>query len=73
MSKRLELLFTNEGDRSVTIAVDDPIYPVNDELVNQVMDTILAEDAFTSNFGHLVSKRGARIVERTVEPITISM
>ncbi|MBM7097675.1 MULTISPECIES: DUF2922 domain-containing protein [Alteribacter] len=71
MSKRLELLFSNMEGRSVTLAVEDPIEPANAELINEVMDEILNENIFMSTGGPLVSKRGARIVERTVEQIDI--
>lgn len=71
MTKRLELLFTNQGGTNVTISVDDPVEPVDGQAVSQVMDTILASDVFTSYYGNLVLKRGARIVERKVEEVEI--
>ena len=71
MTKRLELLFTNQGGTNVTITVDEPNEPVSGQAVSQVMDTILASDVFESAYGKLVLKRGARIVERKVEEVEI--
>ncbi|GAE30763.1 DUF2922 domain-containing protein [Halalkalibacter hemicellulosilyticus] len=71
MSKRLELQFENEEGRLVTISVDDPIEPVDGELISQSMNQILAEDAIESNGGNLVAIRGARIVERNVTDIEL--
>lgn len=69
--KRIELIFKNEMGRNVTISLDDPIEPVDPALVAQVMDQVIAHNAFTSSGGFLVGKAAARIVERNVEPIEI--
>lgn len=71
MAKQLEMQFVNEEERTITISLEDPIEPVNPEDVKNVMDTILAENAFMSNGGDLVDKKGARIVERIVTEIDI--
>ncbi|GEL07959.1 DUF2922 domain-containing protein [Salisediminibacterium halotolerans] len=71
MSKRLEMLFYNEGGKNVTVGLDHPVEPVNAEQVSEVMDTIIDQNIFTSTDGDVVKKRHARIVERTVEVIEI--
>lgn len=71
LSKRLEPIFKNEGDKNVTIAIEDPIEPINPQAVSDVMEIIVANDVFTSHYGSLVSKHGARVVERNVEEIEI--
>ncbi|MBU9711434.1 DUF2922 domain-containing protein [Evansella tamaricis] len=71
MSKRLELLFTNEGGKSVTISLDDPIEPVDEQIISKVMDDIISYNVFISHDGQLVGKRGARVVSRTVEQIEL--
>ena len=71
MSKRLELLFYNEGGNNVTIGIDHPIEPVEPEAVSTVMDTMMSENIFTSSDGDLTEKRFARIVERNVEIIEL--
>ncbi|MDA3129247.1 DUF2922 domain-containing protein [Aliibacillus thermotolerans] len=69
MSKRLELRFQNEEGRNVTIALDEPVEPTDEEQISQVMDTLLEENVFISNGGDLTKKRDARIVERTVTTV----
>lgn len=69
MSKRLELRFRNEEGRNVTIALDEPVEPVDEEQISQVMDTLIEENVFQSTGGDLTSKRDARIVERTVTTV----
>ncbi len=71
MAKRLELQFLNEENKTVTIALEAPIEPVDPALVNQAMDEIIAQNAFISSGGDLVAKKGARLVERNVEEIEL--
>lgn len=73
MAKRIELIFKNEEGRNVILSLDNPVDPVDPTLVAQVMDQVIAEGAFISNGGSLISKFGARIVERTIENIDISL
>ncbi|GAA4070986.1 DUF2922 domain-containing protein [Amphibacillus indicireducens] len=67
--KTLELKFTNDEGRVVTLSLDDPVEPVNPEAVRQVMEQIIDLNAFTSSGGDLVAKHSARIVERHVDDI----
>ncbi|OIJ21708.1 hypothetical protein BKP45_03135 [Anaerobacillus alkalidiazotrophicus] len=71
MAKKIELIFKNEMGRNVTVSLDNPIEPVDPTQVAQVMDAVIAEDAFISTGGKLVSKHTARIVERYVSDIEI--
>ncbi|MFA9559929.1 DUF2922 domain-containing protein [Evansella sp. AB-rgal1] len=73
MTKRLELLFTNEGGKNVTISLDDPQEPVSAEAVSETMDLIIANNVFTSYHGALVQKRGARVVDRQVQQIEVAL
>lgn len=69
--KVLELKFKNIENKVVTLALEAPIEPVDAEAIASVMDTILAENAFLSTGGDLISKDSARIVERYVTDITL--
>ncbi|WP_163539778.1 DUF2922 domain-containing protein [Gracilibacillus sp. YIM 98692] len=69
--KKIELKFENEQGRTVTVALDHPVEPVDEAAVNAAMDAILQENAFFSSGGDLVSKKSARIVERNVFDIAI--
>lgn len=72
MARQIDLQFLNEADRTVTMSLTDPVEPVDVEAVITAMDTIITENAITSSGGDLVSKKGARIVERTVNDIDIT-
>lgn len=71
MAKTIELLFLNAEGKTVRYTLDNPVDPVDSAAVNSAMDTILAQNAFTSAGGDLVSKKGARIVERNVTDIML--
>lgn len=70
--KVLELKFKNIENKVVTLSLEAPIEPVDTETISSVMDTILAENAFLSTGGDLISKDSARIVERYVTDITLN-
>jgi hypothetical protein len=72
MAKTLQLQFENYDGKTVTYSLDNPVEPVDSEAVNTAMDEIINQDAFTSSGGDLVAKKGARLVERTVEDIEIN-
>jgi hypothetical protein len=73
LAKQLDLQFYNAENKTVTISLDDPVEPVDAAAVSAAMDTVLAENAFTSSGGDYVSKKGARIVERNVTDIDIGL
>ena len=69
--KTLELKFENADGKIVTYSLEQPIEPVDPVAVAAAMDTIIAENAFTSSGGNLVAKKSARVVERNVEDVEI--
>ncbi|ALX49703.1 DUF2922 domain-containing protein [Lentibacillus amyloliquefaciens] len=69
--KKLELKFFNEDEKTVTYSLEQPVEPVDPIAVTNAMDEIITQNAFTSSGGDLVSKKGARIVDRTVEEINL--
>jgi hypothetical protein len=71
LAKTIELLFLNAQGKTVRYTLDNPVDPADSAAVNSAMDTILAQNIFTSSGGDLVSKKGARIVDRTVTDITL--
>jgi len=72
MAKTIELLFENAEGKTVRYTLDNPAEPVDPAAVNNAMDTIVSQNAFTSSGGDLVKKKGARIVERNVTDIQLS-
>jgi uncharacterized protein YggL (DUF469 family) len=71
--KNLELKFENEDGKTVTYTLEKPVEPVDPEAVKTAMDTIIAQNAFTSSGGDLIAKKSARIVDRTVEEIDLGL
>lgn len=72
MAKTIELLFENAGGKVIRYTLDNPVEPFDGAAVNQAMDTIITQNAFTSSGGNLVKKKGARIVERNVTDIPLT-
>ncbi|MDN4524861.1 DUF2922 domain-containing protein [Fictibacillus fluitans] len=71
MAKTLELQFINEQDKTVTISLDAPAEPVNAAAVKAAMDAVIAQNIFISSGGDFVSKKGARITERSSSDIVL--
>ncbi|EJR48894.1 hypothetical protein IIM_04071 [Bacillus cereus VD107] len=67
----LELIFAKEDGKTVVFSIDNPTTPVNTQVVNEVMDTILSSSVFSS-IGENTRKKGARLVERNVSEVSIT-
>ena len=68
----LELIFAKEDGKTVVFSLEKPITPVDAQVVNQVMDTILASSVFSS-INDTTRKKGARLVERNVSEVPINI
>ncbi|EJS09167.1 MULTISPECIES: DUF2922 domain-containing protein [Bacillus] len=68
----LKLIFVKEDGKTVILSIDNPITPVNAQVVNQVMDTILSSSVFSS-IGENTRKKGARLIEKTVSEVQITL
>lgn len=66
----LELIFLKEDGKTTIFSLDNPITPVDEQAVNNVMDSILASNIFAT-LGPQARKNGARLVERNVSEIMI--
>ncbi|MBC9785740.1 DUF2922 domain-containing protein [Heliobacterium chlorum] len=62
----LELVFTNQLGRDVVLRVRDPKAGLTTEEVTSVMDTIIANNVFTTSGGDLVGKKDVRMVSSNV-------
>lgn len=67
----LELIFVKEDGKTVSFSIDNPITPVNELVVNQVMDTILSSSVFSS-ISENTRKKGARLIEKNVSEVQIT-
>ncbi|MGG5768622.1 DUF2922 domain-containing protein [Bacillus wiedmannii] len=68
----LELIFAKEDGKTVVFSIEKPIKPVDAQVVNQVMDTILASSVF-STINDNTRKKGARLVEKNVSEVPITL
>ncbi|MCC3684721.1 DUF2922 domain-containing protein [Bacillus cereus] len=66
----LELIFAKEDGKTVVFSIDTPITPIDAQVVNQVMDTILASSVFSSIDENTDE---ARIVEKNVSEVPITL
>jgi Protein of unknown function (DUF2922) len=67
--KKLDMQFLNEAGKTVTISLEQPVEPFDEIAINQAMDVILEQNVIASSGGPLVSKKAARIVDRTVQEV----
>ncbi|HFK1684984.1 DUF2922 domain-containing protein [Bacillus sp. SRB1LM] len=68
----LELIFAKEDGKTVIFSIEKPITPIDAQVVNQAMDTILASSVFSS-INENTRKKGARLVERNVSEVPITL
>ncbi|WP_026678399.1 DUF2922 domain-containing protein [Fictibacillus gelatini] len=71
MAKTLALQFLNRDKKTVTVTLDAPKEPVDAAAVKAAMDTIIAQNVFSSSGGDFVEKKGAQIVDRSVSEISL--
>ncbi|MFA7467907.1 MAG: DUF2922 domain-containing protein [Desulfotomaculaceae bacterium] len=65
MATYLEMVFRSQAGYLIIISVIDPRPDITAGEVETVMDTIIAQNIFTSPGGDLVQKVEARVIERT--------
>ncbi|UBR30039.1 DUF2922 domain-containing protein [Bacillus sp. SD-4] len=68
----LELIFAKEDGKTVVFSIEKPITPIDAQVVNQVMDMLLASSIFSS-INENTRKKGARLVERNVSEVPITL
>lgn len=66
MAKTLELEFVTELGKSARISIDNPKEPIEEAVVKQSMEAMVASGIFTSTNGNYVAVKGARVIERNV-------
>lgn len=70
--KTLSLQFVTDMDKLYTLTIDSPVEPVNEALINQVMDTLIAEKFISTTSGYLKAKKGAKVIDQTVSEINVT-
>lgn len=66
MAKTLELEFVTELGKSARLSVENPKEPIEEAVVKQAMEEIIASGVFTSTNGNFVSVKGASVIDRNV-------
>jgi hypothetical protein len=66
MAKTLELHFGTELGKTASLSIENPKEPIEEAVVKQSMDQIIASEIFTSASGRFVAAKGARLVDRNV-------
>jgi hypothetical protein len=66
MAKTLELEFVTELGKSVRLSVENPKEPVEEAVVKNAMEEMIASGVFTSANGNFTSVKGARVIDRNV-------
>lgn len=66
MAKTLELQFLTENGKTARLTLDNPKEPIDQAVVKQSMDQIIASGVFSTPNGNLASKQGARVIDRTI-------
>jgi hypothetical protein len=66
MAKTLELEFVTELGKAARLSVENPKEPIEEAVVKQAMEEIIASGVFTSTNGNFISLKGARVIDRNV-------
>ncbi|MBL4954647.1 DUF2922 domain-containing protein [Neobacillus sp. OS1-32] len=66
MAKTLELQFGTDSGKMARISVDNPKEPIDEALVKQAMEQIIAADIFFTSSGKFAVAKGARVIDRNV-------
>ena len=73
MSQVLQLTFTNELNKTLTLNIENPKANLTEAEVNATMQTIIEQAIFEKEGFVFNSKKSARIVERNVTPIELNV
>jgi len=69
LNKTLQLVFSTEEGRTVSMSLADPVEPVNAQDVEDVMDLIIQKDIFQTASGAINGKVRATLIARETTSI----
>ena len=61
-TKRLVMTFKTDGDKKVSLVVDDPRDDISESEIKAAMDLVIAKNIFAPNGGNIVSTVEAKVV-----------
>ncbi|MGO1372495.1 MAG: DUF2922 domain-containing protein [Senegalia sp. (in: firmicutes)] len=71
MSKKLELVFKNQMDRTSRISVDEPREDLTEFEITEAMNALIEKNIFKTSGGDLKTISGARIITTQIEELTV--
>lgn len=70
-TKRLEMVFKNQKDKTTRMSLDNPREDITDAEIKSAMENVVAANIFETADGDIVSIASARIVSTDVQEITL--
>ena len=67
-SKRLVMTFKTDGDRKVSLVVDDPRDDISESEIKAAMDLVIAKNIFAPNGDDIVQAVDAKVVVTDTTP-----
>ena len=67
-TKRLVMTFKTEGDRKVSLVVDDPREDISESEIKAAMDLVIAKNIFAPNGDDIVQAVDAKVVVTDTTP-----
>lgn len=70
---RLIMTFKTDGEKKVSVSVDDPRTDITEEDIKDAMDLLLLKDVFAPNGEGFVSKVDAKIVTTDTQEFDLAL
>lgn len=70
---RLIMTFKTDGDKRVSVSVDDPKNDITEQEIKDTMDLLLIKDVFAPNGEGFVSKVDAKIVTTDTQEFDLAL
>ena len=67
-TKRLVMTFKTDGDKKVSLVVDDPRDDISESEIKAAMDLVIAKNIFAPNGGNIVQAVDAKVVVTDTTP-----
>ena len=72
-TKRLLMTFKTDGDRKVSLVVDDPRDDISESDIKAAMDLIVSKNIFAPNGGDIVQAVEAKVVVTDTTPYDLEL
>ncbi|MBO3443480.1 DUF2922 domain-containing protein [Clostridium sp. CCUG 7971] len=70
---RLIMTFKTDGEKNVSVSVDDPRTDITEEDIKDAMDLLLLKDVFAPNGEGFISKVDAKIVTTDTQEFDLAL